>query len=655
MTSRTHWKILVSALLLSGCQSSGKLTPWFASREPVYTSEELASLENPRAAAARPELASTVTAGSSGNPQIRPVSATTTGPPVAAGKVDDLVRFGQAAIREAGQNDPGKLNQARDLFSQALALDGTSASAHHGMAIVADLQQDWTAAEMHYKQALRSRTQDPSLLNDIGYSYLLQGRYHEASQYLNQALQFSPKHERAHINLALLSLKRGDRAAAQTRLGSIYSAVDAQTTLARLERDLQATAAAQPATAVAMSNTTANGSPQPWPEQGQFRAEAAQPRANLSAPAMVQNEQPVHVYPPGVVLSDPPASAANQQFRGANGNNYPPPQNPAMANMQQMQHPAYADANGIVNSPPQYNPNGSGQPNQVSAMAQQNPYGTVQYSNSPSAYRPPIHPGTQTQSVPQQGLLQQMNPQQQQQMNTATYSGAVSATGTDNYAPVAGLNAGPGALFPVGVQSTPGQNYRAPMPQPNTTPGAAQQYPANPSGQNFNSSMNVPATRNGAMYPTPAGNPPTAQQTHDMQMRNAAPLSQSSYQPNYQSNISPASSSQYVTPFGPGGTVNVPGPAAASGAQPGYGQQQYGQQQYGQQGQGYGQPAQTAAVMPPAPSYPGSSQVPPSSGNNSPLAAYERQLQSIDNQYNRALQQMDGTGSGLNPAPGQYR
>ncbi|MCA9048469.1 MAG: tetratricopeptide repeat protein [Planctomycetaceae bacterium] len=220
--------LLPAVLLLSGCRSLDSSSLSWLSGKPRYTMDEATAMKEPTPAAARPTLN-----------QAALSSVSASGQPVAGGKIDQLVQQGQTLLRQAGAHDQLHLQEARDVFTQVLTMDSTNVAAHHGIAIAADLQQDWNTAERHYKQALQQRPRDAALLNDLGYSYLLQNRYAEASQYLSQAVQISPTHEHAHINLALLSLKQGNRSGAEQQLAQIYGPSQIQATLTRLESDLR--------------------------------------------------------------------------------------------------------------------------------------------------------------------------------------------------------------------------------------------------------------------------------------------------------------------------------------------------------------------------------------------------------------------------------
>lgn len=135
---------------------------------------------------------------------------------IAEGRVRTLLAEGHRALQE------NRMADARQAYHEVLQLIPDDPTAHHGLAMVADLAEQWAEADDHYRQALRSRPRDADLLCDIGYSYLLQNRYSEASSYLSQAIQINPNHENAYTNLALLDLRQGNREAAHQRLLQRY-------------------------------------------------------------------------------------------------------------------------------------------------------------------------------------------------------------------------------------------------------------------------------------------------------------------------------------------------------------------------------------------------------------------------------------------------
>ncbi|MEJ7591648.1 MAG: tetratricopeptide repeat protein [Planctomycetaceae bacterium] len=136
--------------------------------------------------------------------------------PMTESRVTTLLAEGQRALQE------NRITEAQKAYNEVMQMVPDEPTAHHGLAMAADLTEQWAEAEDHYRQALRSRPRDANLLCDIGYSYLLQNRYSEASSYLSQAIQINPNLDNAHTNLALLDIRQGNREAARQRLIQRY-------------------------------------------------------------------------------------------------------------------------------------------------------------------------------------------------------------------------------------------------------------------------------------------------------------------------------------------------------------------------------------------------------------------------------------------------
>ncbi len=662
MTRRPSHKFLACVLLLSGCQTGNSLLPWQAASEPRYTAEELAQRNNPQPAAARPQLAQSMQSKPASSNAANDIVAAA--PPIAAGRVDQMIKSGRAAILDAGKGDTTKLDEARQIFTQVLTVDNSNSSAHHGMAIVADLQNDWSAAELHYKQALQQRPEDPSLLNDLGYSYLLQNRFFEASKYLNQAVQLSPQNERAHINLALLSLKRGDRNAAKSHLATIYSASEINSTLATLEQDLNQSSpqsspmggtqvAATPLQYGATQNGTAQQSGmQPFQRPMQSFAgqqpQTGQPADNHGM--MAHANRPVSVYPPGVGPAITPQQNFDQgtnlgnNFGNGNGNG------PEQTAGQFMQFASNGNAlqqgvpvGGVINSP-----NTGASPNGYQT-AQSNMGGNQPHAQYPSQY----NAGN--------GAWQQQN-QNVQPLIAGSPNGALSNAGStvdhSLQAPIAGLNAGPGTLFPLGINHTPmnpqpspqQQQQFAQMPTPQNgmqnfggqpmqrqspSPQAQPQY-AN-GNQIYQASANDPARDNRPISVLPSEMP---QQQGNFYPRNMSPQPQQ---------IAPVSATQYLNqpqygaPQQSGGMASPNGQSSQAGGAPNFQYQNNAPQpRMNMQPQPNGQQHQ---------SFNGGS------APGSPAArmqAYDAQLQQNNNAYNQAVQQMNGQRAAFGNAQGQY-
>lgn len=232
---------VVCIVLTAGCQSpSSALFPWKDdSSVPSLTEAEL---KRSREALQVEQDAFRDTTQEAGAPTSTVSLTETSKDDDSSQRVALWLQRGQDAIRRSSENaqPDAMLAEATQSFRKVLQMDSDNADAWHGLAIVSDLNEDWDVADMSYKRALAMRPDDVNLLNDQGYSYVLQSRYHEASQYLNRALQISPGHEKAHINLAILDIRRGNSTSALERLSRVYPAGQAQAALASLTQEYAA-------------------------------------------------------------------------------------------------------------------------------------------------------------------------------------------------------------------------------------------------------------------------------------------------------------------------------------------------------------------------------------------------------------------------------
>jgi Tfp pilus assembly protein PilF len=101
--------------------------------------------------------------------------------------------------------------QAELCYRSVLELEPENAIANHRLAVLADRRGDFATSEKYYLAALKREPNDPDLLSDLGYSYLLQGRPMESERCLFAALRANPRHQKARDNLNLLYAKQGDR------------------------------------------------------------------------------------------------------------------------------------------------------------------------------------------------------------------------------------------------------------------------------------------------------------------------------------------------------------------------------------------------------------------------------------------------------------
>lgn len=694
--------LLFAIVALSGCQTmSGLFQNRFAST-PEYSTEEMLALSQPLSASSSPELGQGVVTAGTNAANANPVSLASynsANTPQQAGRMSSqsLVEAGQQAIRDAGTSNPAGLQQARQLFEQALGMDATNSDAHHGIAIVADLQKDWMAAEQHYKQALSGDSSNPSLLNDLGYSYLLQSRYHEAQQYLNQAIQISPKHERAHLNLALLSLRRGNTPAAQQTLAKIYSQQEIGSNLIRLQQDLlklNADSGAQGGTyAGAQGNNgfAPAGLPQNSSNAVYPVSQSQQPsdwNANRPAaggiqrytdaggsmaidPALrVTDSQPVSLYPPGVVREEVTAGQVAQQNAGFQSGQ-PMPQNGAQA-MANAGYPNQQFGNPQLGSQqlggqpsfqafPAGNPNGLQMPGANNASQMTNQYPIANSQSSANQFNSGFGGG--------------MNPQ-----------GGFESSAM-------GLNVGPGMPFPVGgAAGLPPQQTQLNSQFQNTAQPLLNQYHSGSMeipgagfgqvntgqanyGQMSQGQLNVGQANYGQVNPSQANYGQLQQEISQLPPhRQPSAEMQNGQQPMRQMNTQPVSYGQPVaapSSFGqanygqPGGMQNQGAgqfPAAyGSGANPAaanYGQPMYpnAQSQNSSQGLNSGmgslpggmpQAGMPATGMPATGMSQGMNPNPFNGGmqQGGPMQQFEQQqMNRINDQYQQALQQMNGRG-----------
>ncbi|QDT38943.1 tetratricopeptide repeat protein [Stratiformator vulcanicus] len=150
----------------------------------------------------------------------------------------DLILPASHEIEATGPDSLSTPQAPSPINSMAKGSNFGAPPAHHRLAVAADLQGDFAAADHHYDAALRERPQDADLLSDIGYSYLLRSDYPASERYLHTALSIEPHHERAAHNLSLLYAKLGDFGRAESVLSAIVSPAEIRTRMAVLRDSL---------------------------------------------------------------------------------------------------------------------------------------------------------------------------------------------------------------------------------------------------------------------------------------------------------------------------------------------------------------------------------------------------------------------------------
>ncbi|MAT15357.1 MAG: hypothetical protein CMJ46_08820 [Planctomyces sp.] len=235
--------VLGVALLTVGCQSS----PFNGFRSAKWSQKDIAEQElaqltenapksKPSPGKKDPAVEHELETPSGGDIQLASAEvetpSTTDGASLrraaASNDVEKLLRDGQK------HEEQGEFALARDVYKRVLVTQPVNSRAHHRLAVLADLDENFSEAEQHYRQAMQNNPLDPELLSDLGYSYLLQNRYADSESYLQQAVQMQPSHTRAVNNLGLLYARQGRREEALAQFRKTGTEAEAQRKLASI-------------------------------------------------------------------------------------------------------------------------------------------------------------------------------------------------------------------------------------------------------------------------------------------------------------------------------------------------------------------------------------------------------------------------------------
>lgn len=104
----------------------------------------------------------------------------------------------------------GRSDEAVAKLQAAVKADPTLWRAWNALGVEKDRRKDWLASELAYAEALKSPAATAMVLNNRGYSRLLQGRYDDASADFVRALDKDPALASARTNLRLSLALRGD-------------------------------------------------------------------------------------------------------------------------------------------------------------------------------------------------------------------------------------------------------------------------------------------------------------------------------------------------------------------------------------------------------------------------------------------------------------
>jgi tetratricopeptide (TPR) repeat protein len=129
----------------------------------------------------------------------------------------------------------GHFEEAERNFQQALRLDPSLWQAHHFLGIINDRQGQFGSAIAQYKSAIVLQPNEGLLFNNLGISLFLSGEYDKAIRAFLEALRIENSNQKIYNNLALALCKSeryhegleafkqaGDEASAHYNLGCVY-------------------------------------------------------------------------------------------------------------------------------------------------------------------------------------------------------------------------------------------------------------------------------------------------------------------------------------------------------------------------------------------------------------------------------------------------
>ena len=112
----------------------------------------------------------------------------------------DAILLERAAISTAKS---GWSARAAVLVERAVAAPGASWRAWNARGVIADRRNDFATADESYQRALALAPRASDVLNNLGWSFLLRGRWEDAKATLEQAAAANPKSARTANNLEL--------------------------------------------------------------------------------------------------------------------------------------------------------------------------------------------------------------------------------------------------------------------------------------------------------------------------------------------------------------------------------------------------------------------------------------------------------------------
>ncbi len=155
-------------------------------------------------------------------------------------ELDNIETLCQRARQAIAQ---GNVEDAREIYQQALSIKSDAPDVHYGLATVCFLLNDLESAAYHFKEVTRLDPLRPGAHINLGAVYNRLEQYDEAIKALRRGIQIDPQRAEGYYNLGLVYRNRGEPSLAiqayleATRLNPRM--VDAHYNLANLYLEMQ--------------------------------------------------------------------------------------------------------------------------------------------------------------------------------------------------------------------------------------------------------------------------------------------------------------------------------------------------------------------------------------------------------------------------------
>lgn len=213
------WCLLTAVLATSGCQSGSSWSRLFV-KAPPHSDKATLSILNQGRNKSQPGL---------------PIPTRKAQEEAHSADVAKLLDTAESSMKSYYQDSNNiHLVEAQKQYQAAIKLQSGCSEAHHGLAIVSDLKQDYPNAELHYRAALDSDPNNSQVLGDLGYSYLLQGKLNQSETLLEQAIKADRGNEQAHRNLAYVYGKTGRPELAESTFRKVLNEAEVRQEMAAL-------------------------------------------------------------------------------------------------------------------------------------------------------------------------------------------------------------------------------------------------------------------------------------------------------------------------------------------------------------------------------------------------------------------------------------